>query len=403
MNRSEIRATLVLSLVQALRLMGMFMILPVFALYARDLPGGATPAQVGWAIGLYGLVQAALQIPFGMASDRVGRKPVIVLGLLLFAAGSWLAGATQDIHTIILGRALQGAGAISGAVSALLADSTRLSVRTTALTIMGVGMGLSFTLALVIGPIMAGGIGVDGIFTMTGWMALAAVPLVIFVVPSVPRAASAPARFRAVLADPQLLRLDGGIFLLHAMMTALFIAAPHAIETTLHLQNAQHWQFYLPVLLASILPVFPLLRIVQRRQLGKAGFLIAVGTLGLTLLLAAETFHSALGLCGSMLLFFIALNYLEGTLPSMISRRAPPAQKGAALGVYSSSQFLGGFAGAKLGGFAFGVWGTGGVFAAAAVLAAVWLSFALSLEPVAEHEHAAESGAGAAAADTQPV
>jgi MFS family permease len=288
MNAAEIRATLVLSLVQALRLLGMFMILPVFALYARDLPGGATPAQVGWAIGLYGLVQAVLQIPFGMASDRIGRKPIIVLGLLLFAGGSWLAGATQEIHWIILGRALQGAGAISGAVSALLADATRISIRTTALTLMGIGMGLSFTIALVIGPIVAGWIGVDGIFTMTGWLALMAVPLVIFVVPTVPLIPGARGQLRTVLADTQLLRLDGGIFLLHAMMTALFIAAPHAIETTLGLGNDQQWKVYLPVLLVSIIPVFPLLRVIEKRNLARPGLIAAVAMLGIALLLALK-------------------------------------------------------------------------------------------------------------------
>jgi predicted MFS family arabinose efflux permease len=331
-----------------------------------------------------------------MLSDRIGRKPVIAFGLLLFAGGSWLAGATHDIQWIILGRALQGAGAVSGAVSALLADSTRLSIRTSAMTIMGIGMGLSFILALVIGPIVAGIIGVDGIFTMTGWLALAAIPLVIFALPSPSAAANSPAQpalLRSVLRDSQLLRLDGGIFLLHAMMTALFIAAPHAIEETLGLPNSQHWHVYLPVLLLSIVPVFPLLQIVEKRQLGKPGLLIAVGALGFALLLAAETHASAVGLCGSLFLFFMALNYLEGALPSMISRRAPIQQKGAALGIYSSSQFLGGFAGAKLGGYALEHWHIGGVFAVAAVLSALWLSFAVGIAPITHQPEGDETAA----------
>lgn len=381
MNRFEWRATAALSLLQALRMFGMFMILPVFALYARDLPGGATPAQVGLAIGLYGLVQAVLQIPFGMLSDRVGRKPVIVLGLLLFAFGSFVAGHAQEIHWILVGRALQGAGAISGALSALLADSTRPQVRTQAMAIMGAGMGLSFIVALVLGPVLSGWIGVDGIFTLTGVLALLAVPGILLAVPTVPRVPSQPGSLRRALADTQLLRLDGGIFLLHAMMTTLFIAAPHAIEETLHLPAARHWELYLPVLLLSVLPVFALIRRVEGAGLLKPTLLGAIVLLSVALLGAAELHTVAVGLCLTLLAFFVAFNYLEGTLPSMISRRAPPEHKGAALGIYASSQFLGGFAGSSIGGFALGHWGIDGAFAVAGLLPLLWLSFAVSLTP----------------------
>ncbi|WP_051361947.1 MFS transporter [Solimonas soli] len=385
MNRFEWRATAALSLLQALRMLGMFMILPVFELYARDLPGGAAPMQIGLAIGLYGLVQACLQIPFGMLSDRIGRKPVIVMGLALFALGSFVAGHTHEIHWIIAGRAIQGAGAISGAVSALLADVTRPQVRTTAMAIMGAGMGLSFIVALVLGPVLSGMIGVAGIFDLTGVLALLAIPGMIFMVPDAPRLPAVPGGLRRALGDAQLLRLDGGIFLLHAMMTTLFIAAPQAIEQTLHLPSARHWEVYLPVLLLSIIPVFPMIRRIEASGRVKSAFLGAIVLLSIALLLASEVHASATGLCLALIVFFIGFNYLEGSLPSMISRRAPPEQKGAALGVYASSQFLGGFAGGTLGGFALGHWGIGGAFAVAGLLPLIWLSFAVTLAPPPVH------------------
>jgi MFS family permease len=382
MNASEWRTTAALSFIQALRMLGMFMILPVFALYARDLPGGAQPWQIGLAIGLYGIVQAVLQIPFGMLSDRIGRKPVIVGGLLLFAAGAFIAGATRDIHWIMFGRAVQGAGAISGAVSALLADSTRLEIRTQAMAILGIGMGMAFIIALVVGPIFDGWIGVDGIFRMTGVLALLAIPLVLFALPRVPRAAgNALGSLRTVIADTQLLRLDGGIFLLHTMMTCLFIAAPYAIEQTFGLPAPKHWHIYLPVLLISVFIVFPLIRRVEAAGHVKTAFVGSIALLGIALALAAEDHHNTTGLIIALTAFFIAFNYLEGSLPSMISKRAPASRKGAALGIYSSSQFLGGAAGSNLGEFALGHWGIGGAFLAAGVLSLVWLGFGTGVEP----------------------
>jgi len=393
MNRDEIRATVGLSIIYSLRMLGMFMILPVFALYARDLPAPATPLQIGLAIGLYGLVQAGLQIPFGWLSDRIGRKPVMVGGLALFALGSALAGATDDIHWIIAGRALQGAGAISGAASAWLADVTRPQVRSTALAILGAGLGLSFILALALGPVVAGFIGVSGIFDLTAVLATAAIPLVVWGLPAAPKQmpTGAPASIRAALADPQLLRLDAGIFLLHATMTAVFIASPLALEKTFGIPGDQHWKVWLPMLMVSILPVFPLFRIVERRQLAKPAFLSAVSCLLVALLLAAATWQSPVGLVGALFLFFLGFNYLEGALPSLISRRVPPERKGAALGVYSSAQFLGGFAGGSLGGITQGHFGVAGVYAMAGAMAAIWLIMAAGLTPtigaIPAHEH----------------
>ena len=381
MNALEWRATLGLGALYALRMAGMFMILPVFALYARGLPGVVEPWQIGFAMGAYGLTNAILQIPLGMASDRYGRKPVIYLGMTIFALGSVLAGSAHTIGWITAGRALQGAGAVSSAVSALLADVTRPQVRTTAMAIVGAGMGLAFILALVAGPIVSGWIGVNGIFYLTGVLALSSLPVVALAVPT-PLLLTGPASgFRAVLGDAQLLRLDGGIFLLHAVMYALFLAAPLAIVDTLQLPAERHWQLYLPVLLVSIVPVFPLIRWAEDHGRAKAVFLGAIVVLSAALLTAALGHRSAAGLVGGLLLFFTAFNYLEGALPSMISRLAPADQKGAALGVYSSAQFLGAPFGGLLGGFALAHGGVAATFCAAAVLPLIWLGFAAQLVP----------------------
>ncbi|MFP5307487.1 MAG: MFS transporter [Gammaproteobacteria bacterium] len=385
MNALEWRAVFALGALYALRMIGMFMVLPVFALYAADLPEPAQGWQIGLAIGVYGLTQAILQVPMGMASDRFGRKPVIVTGMLIFAAGSWLAGSTQEIGWIIAGRALQGAGAVSSAVAALLADVTRESVRTLAMAVLGAGMGLAFVLALVLGPVVSGVIGVDGIFLMTGVLALLSLPVLLLGVPTPEIASGNVGGIRAVLADGQLVRLDAGIFLLHATMTALFVAAPLALVDTLGLPSTEHWKVYLPVLILSLIPVFPLIRRAESRGI-KPAFLGAIVVLAVALLTAAELHGYAYGLLVALALFFVGFNFLEGALPSLISRMAPAAQKGAALGVYSSAQFLGAFAGGSLGGLALQHWGVGGAFAVAAAMPIIWLGVAAKLRPpVAAH------------------
>lgn len=385
MNILEWRAVLSLGAVYALRMVGMFMILPVFALYAGTLAVPAQPWQIGLAIGIYGLTQALLQIPFGIASDRWGRKPVIVIGMLIFAAGSLLAGLATEIEWIIAGRALQGAGAVSSAVAALLADSTRDSVRTVAMAILGAGMGLAFVLALVLGPVVSGWIGVDGIFLTTALLALLSLPVVLFAVPTPTIARTAQGRLREVLGDPRLMDLNIGIFLLHACMTALFTTAPLAVAATLQLPANAHWKLYLPVLLISLIPVFPLIRWAgDDAARGAWLFRGAILVLGAALALAALGHALPALLVLALLLFFVGFNYLEGALPSLISRLAPPQQKGAALGVYASSQFLGAFAGGVGGGLALQHGGMTGAFVFAVGLPTLWLLLTVSRRAAAD-------------------
>lgn len=380
MNALERRATAGLSMVYALRMLGMFMVLPVFSLYAHELPGGVTPLQIGLAIGIYGLAQAALQVPLGTLSDRIGRKPVIIGGMLVFALGSVVAGLAESIEWVIAGRAIQGSGAVASAVTALLADTTRLSVRTRAMTTLGIGMGVAFGVALVLGPILSGWLGVGGIFLMTAGLALLTVPLVLFYVPPEPEDATLmTGRMRDVLADPDLLRLNGGIFLLHALLTSVFVAVPFALRDTLGLEVPRHWLVYLPVLMVSALCVFPVIRWSERSGAASHVFLCAIGLLFCALSLAAAGAGEPAALVASLVLFFIAFNYLEGFLPSQVSRLAPSGQKGAALGSFTTSQFLGSFAGGALGGWALGAGGVEMAFAVGALLPLGWLGFAHKL------------------------
>ncbi|TAM12319.1 MAG: MFS transporter [Nevskiaceae bacterium] len=397
MNPMEWRATSSLTLLYILRMLGMFMVVPTLAPYLQGLPGGATAMQIGLAMGIYGLLQACLQIPLGMLSDRIGRRSIIVFGLVVFALGSVVAGMTDDVTWVIAGRALQGAGAISSAVSAVLADVTRPQVRTKAMALLGVGMGMSFLLALVLGPLLSGIIGIDGIFVLTGVLVLFAIPVFLLGVPDAPRLPTRPGNLRKVLRDRQLLRLDGGIFCNQAMMMALFIAAPFALKDTFGLPDAEHWKFYLPVLLVSIIPAFALIGWAEARHHLKGALIASVALLGIGMGLAADGHDSTVWLTLGVCIFFIGFNFLEGALPSLISRRAPADQKGAALGVYSTSQFLGAFAGSAIGGAALSIWGITGVFACAAAMALAWLTFAIGTEPPV----ASDATTGPQAVDTE--
>ncbi len=381
---TERRATLGLAAIYGTRMLGLFLILPVFALYAEHLPS-ATPVLTGIAIGIYGLTQAALQIPFGLLSDRIGRKPVIVGGLLLFAAGSVVAAMAEDIWMIILGRALQGAGAIAAAVMALLADLTRESHRTRAMATVGVTIGFAFTLALIAGPLLEGWVGVPGLFWLTAVLALAAIIVLLGVIPTPARhdvhaeAEPVPGLFGRVLRDPQLLRLDLGIFSLHLVLTALFLALPLELVEA-GLPSGRHAWLYLPVMVGGMALMVPLVILAEKGGRMKEIFLAAIGLLGLAQLGLYAMQGSLWGLGLALLAFFTAFNLLEATLPSLVSRLAPGHIRGTAMGVYSTAQFSGAFFGGLSGGWVHQHYGTGMVFITGALITLVWLLSAQGLE-----------------------
>lgn len=387
MTPIELRATAALALVFALRMFGMFSILPVLAIHAQHLPGGATPLLVGVALGVDGLAQAFLQIPFGLLSDRYGRKRVIYAGLLLFALGSFVAAAADDIYLIILGRLIQGTGAIAAAVIALTADLTREEHRAKGMAVIGMSIGITFGASMVLGPALSDWIGVSGIFTLTGVLALLAMLVVRFVVPD-PRvsrvhadAETVPAQLAAVLVNPELQRLDFGIFSLHAAMRGLFVVVPLALLEVGGLPVSQHWKVYLPVMGISFVAVVPFIIYAERRGRMKPVFAGAVGLLLLSTLLMSVTLHHFAGLIIALFLFFLAFNLLEASLPSLVSKIAPAGSKGTAIGVYNSFQYLGLFLGGALGGFLAQHVGAAAVFVFASGLCFAWLLLALSMQP----------------------
>ena len=374
MTPAERRVGASLAAIFALRMLGLFLILPVFSVFAKNLPGGNDLALVGFALGAYGLTQAIFQIPYGVASDYFGRKPVIVAGLLVFALGSFLAAWAPDIQWIIAGRVLQGAGAISAAVTALAADLTREEHRTKVMAMIGSSIGLVFALSLVGAPLLYGWIGMGGLFVMTGGLALAAIVLLYRVVPEAPRPpAHQKLPLRQVALDPDLLRLNLGIFVLHMIQMAMFVVIPHALIGFGGLPAAAHWQVYLPAVLVSFLVMVPAIIAAERRDKMRPVFAAAVALL-LLVQLGLRFFGEGLwSLAVWLVLFFVAFNILEATLPSLVSRTAHPAAKGAALGVYNTTQALGLFTGGALGGYLAQHFGDNAVFSTCAGLALVWL------------------------------
>lgn len=383
MTAKEQRAAVSLATIFALRMLGLFMILPVFALYAEELEG-VTSTQVGLAIGAYGLTQALLQLPFGMLSDRIGRKPVIAAGLLIFALGSVAAAMATTIEGVILGRALQGAGAVAAAVMALAADLTREEHRTKAMAVIGMSIGFSFAIAMVMGPLLNRWIGVPGIFALTAALALAGIVLLYAVVPT-PRemtfhrdTEAEPAQFGRVLRDGQLLRLDFGILVLHMVLTASFVVLPLALRDS-GFSPEHHWQLYLPVMLLAMLLAIPFIIIAEKKRRMKQVFVSAIGVLLLSQLALVWGQQRFLLIALLLLTFFTAFSLLEATLPSLVSKVAPAQSKGTAMGVYTSSQFIGAFIGGAAGGWVHEMYGNSGVFLLCSTLAALWLLAALSM------------------------
>ena len=379
MTATERRASFSLASIFALRMLGLFLVLPVFALEAARYPGGDDPARVGLAMGIYGLTQALLQIPFGLASDWWGRKPVIVVGLMMFAVGSFVSAWAPDLHWLIIGRAVQGAGAISAAVTALLADTTRDEVRTKAMALVGGSIALMFALSLVVAPWLAGHIGLHGLFALTGALALAGIAVVLWWVPPEPRIHAKVARggMREVLREPALLRLNFGVFVLHAVQLAMWVALP-ALLVSAGLEKSSHWEVYLPAVLASFVVMGGTLFPLEKRGYLRAVFLGAVGLIGLVQagLLWTVSSPAAPGLgwlAALLVLFFCGFNVLEASQPSLASRVAPPHARGAALGVYNTLQSLGFFAGGAVGGWITKHHGPQGLFMVCGGLMLLWL------------------------------
>ena len=387
MSALELRASTSLAGIYSLRMFGMFLILPIFALYAPQLRGGEDHMLVGIALGAYGLTQAILQLPFGMLSDRIGRKRVIYIGLLLMALGSLICASANDIYTMILGRAVQGSGAISAAITALLADLTREEHRTKAMAMIGMSIGLTFAFSLAAGPTLYKTLTMPGIFVLIGVLSLAALLGVWKIVPqpALSRfhsdAEANPTKLRDVLRDPQLLRLNYGIFALHAAQMAMFTVMPLILLKTGGLDANHHWQVYLPIMVGAFILMIPAIVYGEKKAKLKQVFVSAVALMFVTqtgMALTLNSFWNIVILLGG---YFIAFNILEATLPSLISKIAPAAAKGTAIGVYNATQSFGTFLGGALGGYLYKHHGTSAVFAACGLLMLIWLLVAATMQP----------------------
>lgn len=386
MTRTEIRASTSLASIFALRMLGLFLILPVFSVHAKSLPGGESTTLVGLAMGIYGLTQSFGQIPFGIASDKYGRKRIIVIGLVLFALGSFIAAAADNIVWVIIGRAVQGAGAISAAVTAFIADSTREEHRTKAMAMVGGSIGLTFAGSLVISPLLYQAIGMGGIFALTGGLSVLAIFVVLYIVPAAPALPPNRVSIREILANGELMRLNYGVFALHLTQMAMFVVMPSALIRFGHLPLAEHWKIYLPVVLVSFILMLPPIFIGEKRGKSKQVFVGAIALLlmvqiGMWLVLSQTQAHWT-WLIGLLLAFFIAFNILEASQPSLVSRIAPPGSKGAALGVYNTLQALGLFCGGALGGWLTQHVSGASVFVLGSVLCVVWLIIAANMKNV---------------------
>jgi MFS family permease len=388
MNALERRSVAALAALYCFRMLGLFMVLPLLSLYADDL-AGTTPVLLGLAIGIYGLTQALLQIPLGMLSDRIGRFPVLLCGLGMFAAGSFLAGQAESIQGVIFGRILQGAGAISSTIMALVADLTRDEQRTKAMALLGISIGLSFAMALILGPLLAARGGLPLVFNATGLMALLGAAVVVVAVPRVRRVpthgevGTVPRLLWRTVKDPNLLRLNTGVFMLHFVLMASFVGVPLVLEQELGVNRDGHWKIYLPAMVLSLVGMALLIMLAERG--GRLRLALGLGIFGLagSQLLAGGGF-GFWAFCFGLWVYFTAFNYLEAALPSLVSKAVYAGGKGTALGVYATFQFLGAFAGGAAGGLALAWGGVPAVLGLCAAIALLWLPFALGMSPPQE-------------------
>ena len=379
----EWRAAVSLAGVYALRMLGMFLVLPVLALHAHDLAGtnaANAPKMVGLAMAMYGLTQALLQLPLGMLSDKIGRKKVIYLGMGVFALGSFWAATATDVHALIMARAVQGAGAVSAAVTALLADLTREEVRTRAMSLIGLSIGLTFSVSLVLSPILSRWLGVNGLFALMGALSLASIALVAWYTPNPTSAQSRlhedaqlqVGHIGEVLKNGQLLRLNFGIFVLQAGLMAMFTTLPFALKD-LGWDKASHWQIYLPATVIGLVLMIPAIIIGETRNKLKPVFLLGIGLTTAAQFALLGSLNAAWLIGLSLVVYFIGFNILEASMPSLVSKIAPANLKGTAMGVYNTMQSLGLFTGGMMGSRAYEAWGYTGVFVLCCVLVALWL------------------------------
>lgn len=384
LNSIEKKAAFSLATVFGLRMLGLFMILPIFAIYGVELEG-YSPLWLGVAIGAYGLTQALLQIPMGILSDKFGRKPIIIIGLIVFLIGSLVAASAESIYGVVFGRALQGMGAIASAVLALAADLSREEQRPKVMATIGMFIGLSFTVSMVVGPIVAQSYGLSGVFLFTAILTLMAIFMVQFVVPVSQNKApkgdnvAIPQQVTRLIKHPQLFRLNVGVFILHMILTASFVTLP-TLFVKAGLPLEQHWSLYLPTLFGSFFLMVPFMIFAIKKGYEKGMFSAAVALLAFTLL--ALTYHSEslVWLVVLMVAFFTAFNYLEATMPSQLARIAPAGVKGSAMGIFTSSQFMGAFVGGALGGYIAQNLDESAIFMCMAWFAIFWFAISLSMQ-----------------------